>query len=298
MLEDLLVRTLAKKKGIPQEEAKLLLEALKQQDDYEEIKKSLSAVADIGRVVNTFPPTIQPLAAPLVTQHMYSSGSRAEKIAENVALVAAAIKGAYGSDNDSMAQIIEDLRNEIRELKGEKTKQEQEAMMQQFSKTLESVTDYISSLEKKIDKLERNNDGSGDDLDVILEYAEKVKQAKESLEQLGMIENKDKFDISKAEETLKHAGYKIERPMTWESLQQYIESQMKKIREEAKKEAMEDLKMEEKRLSLITDFITTIGGAAIEALSGNEPAGHRSTDLKERFSEWQQKVSGQEIQVE
>lgn len=278
------MKILAKKKGIQEEEAKLLLESLKTQDDFDEIKQSLTAIADVGEIITHFPSNIQPLAVPLLAQTMQSS-SRAEKIAENIALISAAIKAAYSDDG---TKLIEELRKEIQELKEEKIRKEQEEMLKQVEQTFQSVTDYIKALERKIEQLESQE--KRDELDELESYLDRVEKTKEKLKRLGLIKEKEEesIDISKAEEVLKKAGYKIERPLTWDSLQKYIDEQMKKIREEAKKEAMEELKIEEKRLTLITDFITTVAGAAIDALSVTETETEGKAKIKRRFEEWRQ----------
>jgi hypothetical protein len=46
-----LVKVLAKRKGIPEDEAKLLLESIKD-DELQEIKESIAAIADMGRGPN------------------------------------------------------------------------------------------------------------------------------------------------------------------------------------------------------------------------------------------------------
>jgi len=291
-----LVKVLAKRKGIPEDEAKLLLESLKQQDDYEEIKQSLAAIADMGEVVGRFPSTVQPLAFPLFAQAMVGGGSsRAEKIAENVALITAAIKAAYGTDDGAAVKVIEDLRKEIQELKEEQMRREQEAMLQQVEQTFQSVTEYIRALEQKIEQLEGNGRREGDELDALESYLEKVERTKEKLKKLGLVKDReDEADFSKAEEILRKAGYRIEKPLTWDNLERMMEEKLKKIREEARKEAMEELKVEEKRLSMIMDLVSVIAGAAFDAASasggGQSEGVSKGEELRRRFEEWRQSL--------
>jgi len=294
-MEELLVKVLAKKKGIPEDEARLLLESLKQQDDYEEIKQSLAAIADMGEVVGRFPSTVQPLAFPLFAQAMMGGGSsRAEKIAENVALITAAIKAAYGTDEGAAVKVIEDLRKEIQELREEQMKREQEAMLQQVEQTFQSVTEYIKALEQKIEQLEGNGRRTeGDELDVLESYLEKVERTKEKLKKLGLVRDREEeADLSKAEEILRKAGYRIEKPLTWDNLERMMEEKLKKIKEEARKEAMEELKVEEKRLSMIMDLVSVIAGAAFDAASGGgQPENvSKGEELRRRFEEWRQSL--------
>jgi len=286
------VKVLAKKKGIPEDEAKLLLESIKESDDYGEIKESLVAIADMGEVVGRLPNGIQPLAVPLIGQAMWSGGSsKAEKIAENVALISAAIRAAYGTD-DGAAKLIEDLRKEIQELKEEKLRKEQEEMLSAFKDSLDNVTDYIRALENQIAQI-REEKHAKDDLDALDEYLEKAKRTKEKLKALGLIKEKeeDEIDLSKAEELLRRAGYKVERPLTWDSLQKYVEEQMKRVREEAKKEAMEELKIQEKREALLVDLFSTLSGAVLDALKTQGAKGASTTvseQIAERVKEWKE----------
>jgi hypothetical protein len=240
------------------------------------------------------PAQVQPLAVPLMAQTLFNAGSsRAQKIAENVALITAAIRAAYGSD-DGYQKLIEDLRKEIQELKEEKMRREQEEILKQVEETFTSVENYIKALEAKIEQLE-SEDGrkSKDEIDILEETLEKIERTKEKLKRLGLIKEREEpdIDLTKAEEILRKAGYKIEKPLTWDTLQNYIEEQMKKIREEAKKEAMEELKIEEKRLAMITDLITTAVGAAFEAMSSSSSeVEFKGEELKRRFEEWRQRL--------
>jgi len=307
-LEEMLVKVLAKRKGIPEEEAKLLLESMKDDDEYEELKKTLATVADVGAVMQNMPPTIQPLAAPLITQTLMSAGggsSKAAKIAENVALISAAIRAAYGDDgnkDEHFLEIIRELKEEIKELKEEKMKREQEQLVQQITDTISAISEYMKALEDRIAQIEESKNKTPvekqkDEIDLIEEYLEKLEKTKEKLKKLGLIKEAEddgsKLDLSKAEELLRKAGYRIEKPLTWETLHQYIEEQVKKVKEEAKKEAMEELKVKERQMAMITDLIQVCFGSAIEALA-SKSNGTSSTlpNILERFQQWKQVKEG------
>lgn len=301
MLEETLVKVIAKRKGIPEEEAKLLLESMKDDDEYEELKKTLATIADVGAVMQNMPPTIQPLAAPLITQTLMSGGnssSKAAKIAENVALISAAIRAAYGDDGkDHYLEIIKELKEEIKELKEEKAKKEQEQLVQQITDTISAISEYMKALENRIAQIEesKSNTKQKDEIELIEEYLEKLEKTKEKLKKLGLIKEKeddeDSIDLSKAEELLRRAGYRIEKPLTWDTLHKYIEEQVRKVKEEAKKEAMEELKVKEKQMAMITDLIQVCFGSAIEALASK--SGSTSfPNVLERFQQWKVSKEG------
>jgi len=286
------VRAIAKRKGIPEEEAKLLLDSIKDTDEFDEIKDSFITLADMGEALQKFPESAQPYALPLMAEVFKRGGggsSKIEKIAENAAIISAAMRAAYS--DDGAAKLIEDLRKEIQELKEEKLKKEQEEMVNAFKDSLDSITDYIRALENQIAQI-REEKHAKDDLDALDEYLEKAKRAKEKLKALGLIKEKeeDDIDLSKAEELLRKAGYKIERPLTWDSLQHYIEKEMKKVREEAKKEAMEELKIQEKREALLVDLFSTLSGAVLDAMKGGSAPSQsgRFEEIAERVKEWKE----------
>ena len=55
--------------------------------------------------------------------------------------------------------------------------------------------------------------------------------------------------------------------------------------------------MEEKRLALITEFITTVAGAAMDALSSSSGGeSGKAEEVKRRFEEWKQRLSTQEAE--
>jgi len=202
-LEELMVKALAKRKNIPEEEAKAFLDAIKGTDEYEELKQSLARLVDTGQIVQQLPAQMQPLAMPLMMQAVQGGKSSAEKIAERVAMITAAIRAAYGDDS---SKLIEDLRKEIQALKEEKEKKEVQEML---SQTISAFQQYIERLEQRIAQLEAGN-GRGieeeeDEIDKLERYLQKVEQTKEKLKRLGLVrEGKgEDIDLDRAIETLK-----------------------------------------------------------------------------------------------
>ena len=291
-MEDLIIQLIAEKKGISKEEAQALLESIKQEDDFNEIKQYLTTLVDTGEVIKNLPANVQPLAIPLVAQLWQTPKSRVERIAENVAMLSAVLR-ALDSNNDNTQKLIDELRNEIKELKEEKHKKELEEIVKGFNETVDSITEYIKRLEERINTLESNANQSKDEkdsIDKIIEAIDKLEQTKEKLKKLGLIKEEE-LTLSKAEEILKKAGYKVEKPPSWDLIQKYLDEQIKKIKEEAKKEAMEELKIEEKRLSMLTTLITTIAGSIFESLTpqGSESAiNSKVEEIKRRFEQWRQ----------
>lgn len=304
-MEEALIKILARKKGISEEEAKLLAEAIKSDADIADATTTLAHLADFAEVSNKLPNTAQPLATALFTQTlMQQQGSSTEKLAERIALITSALRAV--EKDDGTQKLIDELRNEIKELREEKVKKEREEMMKLLEDSFSSINDYIKTLEQKISQLEEGKRTSKDEIEVIEEAIQRLEKQKEVLKKLGMVKDADeeKIDLAKAEELLRKAGYKIERPLTWESLQDYLSREIEKIRKEAKKEAMEELKVEEKRLSMIMDIISVIAGAAIDAVSSSQapPAqtmqvqeiqaeapqalNNKIIDLRRRFEEW------------
>ena len=296
-----MVELIAEKKGIPKERAQAILNALKEEEDFNEVKKFLTQLVDTAEVMKNLPQNIQPLAVPLVAQLWQTSKSRAEKIAENVAIISAALKAIGGTDDDKVEKLIGELRKEIEELKESKRKEELEEILDGFNQTVESITKYIERLEERLNALETNTSKpkeEKDDIDKIVEAINKLEETKEKLKKLGLLKEEE-LTLSKAEEILKKAGYKIEKPLSWDAVQKYVEEQIQKIREEAKKEAMEELKIEEKRLSMLTMLITTVVGSIFESLTPqSSEISSKIQEIKRRFEEWRQQQSQVQMQQE
>jgi len=264
-LEELMVKALAKRKGIPEEQAQAFLEAIKGTDEYEELKTSLARLVDTGQIVQQLPAQMQPLAMPLMMQAVQGGKSSAEKIAERVAMITAAIKAAYGDDS---SKLIEDLRREIQALKEEKQKKEVEEML---SQTISAFREYVQKLEQRIAQLEagngrRDEEEEGDEIDKLERYLQKVEQTKEKLKKLGLVkEGKEDVDLDKAIETLKRLGYKIEAPPSWEQLKRMMEEEWKKREEEIRKQIEQEMGIQEKKFTMAMDLVTAIIDGIVSA---------------------------------
>jgi len=274
-LEELMVKALAKRKNIPEEEAKAFLDAIKGTDEYEELKQSLARLVDTGQIVQQLPAQMQPLAMPLMMQAVQGGKSSAEKIAERVAMITAAIRAAYGDDS---SKLIEDLRKEIQALKEEKEKKEVQEML---SQTISAFQQYIERLEQRIAQLEAGN-GRGieeeeDEIDKLERYLQKVEQTKEKLKRLGLVrEGKgEDIDLDRAIETLKRLGYKVEAPPSWEQLRRMMEEEWKKREEEIRKQIEQEMGIQEKKFTQAVKNIfggMSGGGGGGEANAGGSGA--------------------------
>jgi len=264
-LEELMVKALAKRKNIPEEEAKAFLDAIKGTDEYEELKQSLARLVDTGQIVQQLPAQMQPLAMPLMMQAVQGGKSSAEKIAERVAMITAAIRAAYGDDS---SKLIEDLRKEIQALKEEKEKKEVQEML---SQTISAFQQYIERLEQRIAQLEAGN-GRGieeeeDEIDKLERYLQKVEQTKEKLKRLGLVrEGKgEDIDLDRAIETLRRLGYKVEAPPSWEQLRRMMEEEWKKREEEIRRQIEQELGIQEKKFTMAMDLVTAVIDGIVSA---------------------------------
>ena len=267
-LEELMVRALAKRKNIPEEQAQAFLEAIKGTDEYEELKTSLARLVDTGQIVQQLPAQMQPLAMPLMMQAVQGGKSSAEKIAERVAMITAAIKAAYGDDS---SKLIEDLRREIQALKEEKEKKEVQEMLNQTISVFQEFQEYVQKLEQRIAQLEagngrRDEEEEGDEIDKLERYLQKVEQTKEKLKKLGLVkEGKEDVDLDKAIETLRRLGYKIEAPPSWEQLKRMMEEEWKKREEEIRRQIEQEMGIQEKKMTMALELATAIIDGIVSA---------------------------------
>ena len=272
-----MIKYLAKKRGVPEEEVKLLLEAAKDRDE-ERIQEKLAVLAETGELISKMPQQVQQAAMPMIAQTLIP---RQDRTVERIAAVAAAMRGG-----DEVSKMIESLKQEIQELKDEKVREEREELLKTLEEELADIRSYV---DKVVSKLASREAEDKDELDALGEYLEKVERTKEKMKALGLIREKeeDDIDLSRAEEILRKAGYRVERPLTWETLQSYIEKEIQKVREEAKKEAMEELRIQEKREAMLVDLFSTISGAILDAMKGPASASGTSAEkIVERVREW------------
>jgi len=271
-LEELMVKALARRKNIPEEQAQAFLEAIRGTDEYEELKQSLARLVDTGQIVQQLPAQMQPLAMPLMMQAVQGGKSSAEKIAERVAMITAAIKAAYGDDS---SKLIEDLRKEIRELKEEKEKKEVQEML---SQTMSAFQEYVQRLEQRIAQLEAGNGSNreeGDEIDKLERYLEKVEQTKEKLKRLGLVkEGKgEELDPTKAAEVLKKLGYKVEPPPSYEQMRRILDQELRKREEDMRKQLEQELGIQEKKLTMAMDLAMAILDGIVSAATSPTQGG-------------------------
>jgi len=306
-LVKLVTKEIAKRKGLDEEKTNMLLEALKEDDTSEMIKNAFANYVDMAKTASELPDPAKPFALPFLMQASIPGLASKDDIAktvEKLAVISAAIRAATGDDSSS--KLIESLQEQIREqkrmieeLREEKLRKEQEAIVNTFSENFKEIQENVSRLEKKIEEIEVRKESEKkvevekkeDDIDTLTKLLEKLKKNVTVAKELGLIKDKDgeEFDVKKAEEVLRKMGYKVEPPMGWEQFKKYLDEKMKEIREQAKKEAMEELEVEEKRLSLVTDFLSSIVGAAIEAFSGGSERSGLAQGVKaakEAFDRW------------
>lgn len=282
------MKLLAKRKGLQEEEAKALAESLKEDEE-----QDILTLAQTADVISKLPKEIQPTLLSLALQS--DRKSKFEKIAENVAILSAVLKSINAPDESAasaFAAMMEEMRKEIRELKDEKEKKEKEELIRSLE---ERFRDYVSALERKISQLTPRTE-TVDPIDQIKEFVDKVQETKEKMKAIGLLkEEKEELDVEKAEEILRKLGYKVEKPPSWEAMQRAFEEQLKKMREEIRKETIEELKIQEKREALLVDLITTISGAVLDALRTTNTA-PLQTNFVEKVKEWKEKKLSPEVQ--
>ena len=258
----MLVRILAKKRGLSEEEARAFLESVKGTDEYDEIKQSLARLIDAGELIQKMPSQVQPLAIPLLMQGVGGgASSKAQKIAENVALISAAIRAA---SDDGSSKIIEELRKEIQELKEEKARKE-------YEQIVETMKTYIGELEARVAQLEsqslsRSEGDEKDSIDRLERDLQKIEQTIERLKRLGLIkEAENDLDVAKATEILKKMGYKVEPPPSYEQIRMMLEQELKKREEEIRKQLEQEYGIKEKKFTMALDLATAIIDGIIAA---------------------------------
>ena len=270
MLEEMLVRILAKKRGLSEEEARAFLESVKGTDEYDEIKQSLARLIDAGELIQKMPSQVQPLAIPLLMQGVGGgASSKAQKIAENVALISAAIRAA---SDDGSSKIIEELRKEIQELKEEKARKE-------YEQIVETMKTYIGELEARVAQLESQSisKSEGDEKDSIDRFErdlQKIEQTIERLKRLGLIkEAENDLDVAKATEILKKMGYKVEPPPSYEQIRMMLEQELKKREEEMRRQLGQEMGLQEKKMTMAVDLITAIIDGIVSASTTPQTGG-------------------------
>ena len=258
-MEEAVIKALAKKKGISEEEAQVYVEAFKNEYGEEQFKRMVETITGVAQAAQNLPPDAQKLLLAAASQHMASSGGSADETLAKLA----AIKAIFGGDDDR----LKGLEEQIKQLMEEKQKNEFLATIEELN---ENMNKQIQALQQQIQELQDHKENK-DEVEILVEKLTEAEEKKQKLQQLLGVKQEEKFDITKAVEELKKLGYEVKEPTSalMERIRILEENQQKLI-EQAKKEAYEEAMRKAQMQKMWIDFAGNILSSVMDVLTPTE----------------------------
>jgi len=267
-MEKLLIKKIAERYGVKEEEAEEIFESLKEED--EEFKKLFSELTDSLQVMSELPEPAKNALVPVVQTHLLKrlGGDDFEDMMKRITAYTAMLKTVMSGGDDEK---VEGLRKELQELKDTLFSLKEAQREEEMDRLWQEIQDLKKAIVEamKAEKVEKK-----DDIDQLEEILNKIEETKEKMKRLGLLkeaEKDDTIDIKQAEELLKKAGYRVEPPPDWFSVQRIVEQEIKKKEEEIRKKLEEELGIQERRMSMLMDLaMALIEGVIGASTSGGE----------------------------
>jgi len=156
-----LVKSLAQKLGVSEEDVKLALEWLNRVMSEDEVSKAVSTIATVGEASGKMPEQMQQAIAPVLGYALLKHLTADPFQRQMMSLVGglATIKALLGSDQQSQQLVekllerIDNLNEQIQQMREAKSREEFERFASEVNKTLEAITGEVSELKKKLEEL-------------------------------------------------------------------------------------------------------------------------------------------------
>jgi uncharacterized protein YaaR (DUF327 family) len=160
-LSEGLVKSLAQKLRVSEEDAKLALDWLNRVMSEDDVSKAVSTVATIGEASGKMPETMQKTIAPVLGYALLRQLTTDPFQRQMVSLAGglATIKALLSSDQQSQQLVekllerIDNLNEQIQQMREAKTREELESFTSTVTETVKSISDEVSALKKRIEEL-------------------------------------------------------------------------------------------------------------------------------------------------
>ncbi len=269
-LEKVLIKEVAKKKGMSEDEVKALLEEDENDPVIQEVKQSLGLIADVGESLKGLPPQIQSFAAPLMFSAFGMPRSRETDVArtfEKIVTLKEALKMLRDDDSggkkdyDIYKELIEKMNEEMKELREKLEEKEKKELLDY----LKATQDYIERLEAKIEELEsrryepvEREEKKKTIVDELTEAAKRIEETRKTLEQLGFkFADRREPTFEEIKKYLEEKGYEI-KP-------KYVDPEkLKEVEEKAKEEGYRKGLEDAQTFATVATNLTALGNSIIQ----------------------------------
>lgn len=277
-LVSLLVEALSKRKGIPAEEAKKIVEAYlsSRRDRVKDFEEYVKRLESAKSVISSLPEEAKAPVALLLAKELLSA-TKQSLSPSDVMLVKEILSSLQGDSNEiaklreeirsireelSKKSYFDDIRKEIEELRKAVSELKQQPQQQQVHQQV--VEEVVKRLDERIryieEKLSKSNEFKSTAVSVLKELDELVQVMKK----YGLIGNSGMPSVDKMIEVLKQYGYEVKRATL-------TEEDVSRIRDEVRKEVERELGVEKARAELVSniirDLIREVGSPIVKAFT-------------------------------
>lgn len=272
--QQILAQGLAKRRGIPEEEAMALLTTLDQQENADQLTTFMARVKDSAEVLKSLDPTTRTSALQLMASTPPGGGDdmgELKKMMREVTIIRETMRGD-GGGSDAVQKKIEELTKTISDMKAEEQARRIETLSTSFQTQLKTLEDKLSG---QIAGINVNGDTASTGVAQFVDTLKELNATKvELLDTLGVKPDSGSgTDPVSAAETLKKLGYKVEGPRTIEDIERMMDERVKKAVDEATTRTKDQLKSDEKKMAMLVDLGSSLIDGFMPALTeGGEGA--------------------------
>jgi uncharacterized protein YaaR (DUF327 family) len=307
-----LVKSLAQRLGVSEEDVKLALEWLNKVMSEDEVAKAVSTIATIGEASARMPEQVQKAIAPVLGYALLKQLST-DPLQRQLASLAgglATIRALLSNDQQSLQLVekllekVDKLNEQIQQLREAKTKEEFESFVNTVNETVKSISEEVSALKKRVEELASKPSAPLEHQNPLKTISSQLSEFKEAITALADALNALGWKVVKPgerppitevsdEELRKIAesrGYELRpKALTWEEVDRFMREREERLKRWFKRRLEREVRLKE----LEAKKWESISAALVEGFRllrrllrpEHEYEGELEAAIEERYSE-------------
>jgi gas vesicle protein len=263
-----LVKTLAQRLGVSEEDARLALEWLNKVMSEDEVSKAVSTIATIGEASGKMPEPVQKTIAPILGYALLRQLTtdpfqrQMMSLAGGLATIRALLSGDQQGQElvSKLLERIDKLNEQIQQMREAKTREEFESFANTVTETVKSISEEVSALKKRIEELANKPSTPpehGNPLKAVSsqlsDFKEAITSLADALSALGfkVVKPGEKPPVHEiSDEELKRAaearGYELKpKALTWDEVNRILREREMRLKKWFKKRLEKEVRLKE-----------------------------------------------------
>jgi hypothetical protein len=271
--EDMVMQVIMRRSGTPEDEARLIVEAMRKRGELEPLAKGMAQLAANADTLQRLPPDTQRDFASMIMAKSLTedSSSHGNKYQDLIVLQKMGLIG------DNKNAETEKLKMEIEQMKENERKR-------QFEEFQNSITTKLAAIEGKVAAGPAvPATQPGDPITDLVKNVSDLQEKQKALQGLLGVVGGGGSNLMQAKEDLMKAGYKVEGPITPAELEAFVKRMQ--VENDAKiAKAIHDAKEEEAKKAQnfqeTFNMVTQVGGILVDVVSMFMPDAPKATASK------------------